>query len=100
MTGEHLLHVGILGWRQQQQARSLALMALLQRPDPPDLVTPSGATRGYRYRLGGVPHQQDALRLAIQGAYVRWRFLTAGRDESAIVSVRRAKRDLTSTGMT
>lgn len=67
-------------------ARQTAIIALLALPDLPCLPP-----RRRRYRLAGDYIKQARLRIEVERAYIRHRHAEAGRDESAIVSVRRTK---------
>lgn len=63
--------------------RYTAFVTLLAMKDPEDLPK-----RSRRWTQPGKPGR-DALRLELERAYLRYRIQEAGRDESAIVSVRR-----------
>jgi hypothetical protein len=65
-------------------ARYDAFCALLALPDDPALPP-----RERRDVFAGDPNRRETLKRAAERAYLRWRHLDAGRDESAVVSVRR-----------
>lgn len=61
-----------------------ALVTLLGLPDPPELPK-----RGRRYVYAGDPLRRDRLKRDLERAWVRWRMQEAGKEDAAIVCVRR-----------
>lgn len=61
-----------------------AYCALLALPDEPLMPT-----RGRHYTQPGDARRRDVLKRDLERAWVRWRMHDAGRDDSAIVCVRR-----------
>lgn len=63
--------------------RQEAIIALLRRPDPPEL-----RGRGFRYVLAGLPGA-DERKMQLERAYLRHRIAAAGVVEESIGAVRR-----------
>lgn len=63
-----------------------AYRQLLDLPDPADLPR-----RGRRYTYPGDPMRRDRAKLQLERAYLRHRIAASGKEESAIVCVRRSQ---------
>lgn len=74
-----------------RQERATALMTVLSRPDPPDLLGIAGEPRGYRYTCAGNPLKRELIKRDLGMAYVQWRMHDAGRDISKVISVFRTR---------
>lgn len=81
--------IDIIGHLERQEA----IIILLSYPDPPDLKTPNGVGRSYRYTRAGDFINKDQIKHDLALAYV----VNRGPDVSGIISVRRQPRNRIAT---
>lgn len=73
---------------EQRAMSAEAIRCLLTMIDPPELL----GRRKYRYTAPRRPtdrDKRDLFKRDLEHAYLRWRMLECGREESEILSVRR-----------
>lgn len=85
----HNEHAGL----SREDRRRLAIVALLQLGDAPDLVGVAGRPRGYRYTQSRDPKRAaDLIKRDLGTAYVERRRHELGSDISAVISFHRSSR--------
>lgn len=79
-----------------QEERREAMRRLMALPDPPDIR----GRRRFRWRFGGDKARQPFLKAELEAAHMHHAMEAAGRGASAVICVRRERREAMAAPMT